>query len=131
MNEQILIQKYDELFNEIKNINNNTKDLKLFFENQKKEKNIQDQEQKKIVEKEKKQKEEQKKIDLKKQEEADKKENEFYTNIKTISDNTKTETITSNLQDVSTLMQVNIITNGLLIGIICISLFAKFFKKNT
>lgn len=69
----------------------------------------------------------------KKQEEELKKEREkqeeFYSNVETIALNTDTEVATQLLTDVSTLMQVNIMTSGLLIGIVCMSLFAKFFKK--
>ena len=87
-------------------------------EKEKQEQNIQEQEQQKI-------KEEQEK----KEEEQEKKEEEFLQNIQTIADNTNSEISTQLLNDVSTLMQVNIITSGLLIGIVCVSLFAKFFKK--
>lgn len=131
MNEQILISKYNELFTEIKNINTNIKSLETLLVNEKKEQQLKEQEQKKIDEKQQKQLIEDKKKTDEKQQKADKEQQQFYSDIKTISENTKTETITSNLKDVSTLMQVNILTNGLLIGILCISLFAKFFKKNT
>lgn len=110
----------------LQEVNSSLNELLKFFqtekqekqEKEKEEKNIQEQEQQKI-------KEEQEK----KEEEQEKKEEEFLLNIETIADNTNSEISTQLLNDVSTLMQVNIITSGLLIGIVCVSLFAKFFKK--
>lgn len=124
MNEQILLDKYNELFGEIKSIN-------LFLQNEKKEQQIKLQEQKKIDEKQQLKLKEDKKIQVQKDIKTEKEQQQFYTDIKTISENTKSETMNATMKDVSTLMQVSIITNGLLIGILCISLFAKFFKKNS
>lgn len=117
----------------LQEVNSSINELLKFFQTEKQEqqkkeeqeKKIQDQEQQKIKEEEKIQEQEQQKIE----EEQEKKEEEFLKNIQTIAENTNTEISVQLLQDVSNLMQVNIITNGLLIGIVCISLFAKFFKK--
>ena len=117
----------------LQEVNSSINELLKFFQtekqeqqkNEEQEKKIQDQEQQKIKEEEKIQEQEQQKIE----EEQEKKEEEFLKNIQTIAENTNTEISVQLLQDVSNLMQVNIITNGLLIGIVCISLFAKFFKK--
>ena len=76
-----------------------------------------------------KQEEQQQKELLQEQEIQEKKEEEFLQNINTIAENTNSEINVQLLQDVSTLMQVNIMTSGLLIGIVCISLFAKFFRR--
>lgn len=123
----------DELKKGNENINKSVQDLLKFFETEKEEQQIlekekekeqkilEEKEQKQLLEEQKKQEEELKK-DKEKQE-------EFYSNIETIALNTDTEVTTQLLTDVSTLMQVNIMTSGLLIGIVCISLFAKFFKK--
>ena len=117
----------------LQEVNSSINKLLEFFQTEKQEqqkkeeqeKKIQDQEQQKIKEEEKIQEQEQQKIE----EEQEKKEEEFLKNIQTIAENTNTEISVQLLNDVSTLMQVNIITSGLLIGIVCISLFAKFFKK--
>ena len=117
----------------LQEVNSSINKLLEFFQTDKQEKQekekqdqkIQEQEQQKIKEEEKIQEQEQQKIE----EEQEKKEEEFLQNIQTIADNTNSEISTQLLNDVSTLMQVNIITSGLLIGIVCISLFAKFFKK--
>ena len=117
----------------LQEVNSSVNELLKFFQTEKQEqqkkeeqeKKIQDQEQQKIKEEEKIQDQEQQKI----KEEQEKKEEEFLQNIQTIADNTNSEISTQLLNDVSTLMQVNIITSGLLIGIVCFSLFAKFFKK--
>ncbi|MDB8791995.1 hypothetical protein PN398_14830 [Romboutsia sp. 1001216sp1] len=112
---------------ELQEINTSIKNLQKFFEDEKKERQIQDNEIKKANEKKEKQiKEEQKKLHDK-QEIKEKELKEFYSDIKTISENVKSETMSKTLNDVSTLMQVNIVTNGLLIGIVCILLFSKFF----
>ncbi|MBC9706235.1 MAG: hypothetical protein H9W81_14920 [Enterococcus sp.] len=112
---------------ELQEINISIKNLQKFFEDEKKERQIQDNEIKKANEKKEKQiKEEQKKLHDK-QEIKEKELKEFYSDIKTISENVKSETMSKTLNDVSTLMQVNIVTNGLLIGIVCILLFSKFF----
>ena len=76
-----------------------------------------------------KQEEQQQKELLQEQEIQEKKEEEFLQNINTIAENTNSEINVQLLQDVSTLMQVNIMTSGLLIGIVCIILFAKFFRR--
>ena len=117
----------------LQEVNSSVNELLKFFQTEKQEqqkkeeqeKKIQEQEQQKIKEEEKIQEQEQQKIE----EEQEKKEEEFLQNIQTIADNTNSEISTQLLNDVSTLMQVNIITSGLLIGIVCFSLFAKFFKK--
>ena len=100
-------------------VNSSINKLLEFFQTDKQEKQEKEKEEEKIQE------QEQQKI----KEEQEKKEEEFLQNIQTIADNTNSEISTQLLNDVSTLMQVNIITSGLLIGIVCISLFAKFFKK--
>jgi predicted lipoprotein len=128
LNEQFILDRYNDLFNEVKNINTNIKNLQTFFDNEKKEQELQEQEQKKIDEKQQKQLiEDKKKSDIK-QQKADKQQQDFYSNIETIASNTNTEVIVSNFKDVSTLLQVNIVAIGLLIGIICISLFARYFS---
>lgn len=66
---------------------------------------------------------------LQHQEIQEKKEEEFLQNINTIAENTNSEVSVQLLQDVSILMQFNIMTSGLLIGIVCISLFSKFFRR--
>lgn len=105
-----------------KSINN----LLNFFQTEKEESIKKEEEELKKLNQDKKiQEEEQLKIE----EEQQKKEEEFLTNIQTIAENTNTEVNTQLLQDVSTLMQVNIMTSGLLIGIVCVSLFSKFFKR--
>ena len=120
---------FEELQNSSQEINKSINDLLKFFETEKQEQEIQEQ---KIIEQEKEQKIIEEK-EQKEQEEEIKKEKEqqeeFYSNVRTIATNTDSEVTTQLLTDVSTLMQVNIMTSGLLIGIVCISLFAKFFKK--
>ena len=107
-------------------VDNSINNLLQFFQTEKEESIKKEQEDLKKLNQEKKiQEEEQLKIE----EEHQKKEEEFLTNIQTIAENTNTEVNTQLLQEVSTLMQVNIITFGLLIGIVCVSLFAKFFKR--
>ena len=121
----------DDKQNNLNEINNNLKTLITFFENEKKENQVKEQEQKKLHDKELLKIKEDKKEQEKKELQLDKDRKEFYDNIKTICENTKSETTNKTLSDVSSLMQVSIITNGLIIGILCITLFAKFFKKNT
>ena len=103
----------------LQEVNSSINKLLEFFQTDKQEKQEKEKQEEKIQE------QEQQKIE----EEQEKKEEEFLQNIQTIADNTNSEISTQLLNDVSTLMQVNIITSGLLIGIVCISLFAKFFKK--
>ncbi|HJG97227.1 MAG TPA: hypothetical protein K8V90_09015 [Romboutsia timonensis] len=103
----------------LQEVNSSINKLLEFFQTDKQEKQEKEKQEQKIQE------QEQQKI----KEEQEKKEEEFLQNIQTIADNTNSEISTQLLNDVSTLMQVNIITSGLLIGIVCISLFAKFFKK--
>lgn len=98
---------------------NNIKDI-IEKELQKKE-----QEKKELEKIEKQQEEEnQIKIEEEKQELQD-----FYTNIETIAKNTNSEMSVQLLNDVSTLMQTNIMCFGLLIGFLAVSLLAKFFRK--
>lgn len=128
---------YSKDFQEVKkgneDINKSIQELLKFFETEKKEQEIKNQEEEKeqkiLEEKEQKQLLEEQKKEEEEQKEEEKQQEEFYSNIRTIATNTDTEVTTQLLTDVSTLMQVNIMTNGLLIGIVCISLFAKFFKK--
>ena len=126
-------QELQEIKESIKNNNDSTKELLEFFKTEKQEQEIKNQEeekkQKQQDEKEQKQLLEEQKKEEEEQKEEEKQQEEFYSNIRTIATNTDTEVTTQLLTDVSTLMQVNIMTNGLLIGIVCISLFAKFFKK--
>ena len=103
----------------LQEVNSSINKLLEFFQTDKQEKQEKEKQEEKIQE------QEQQKIE----EEQEKKEEEFLQNIQTIADNTNSEISTQLLNDVSTLMQVDIITSGLLIGIVCISLFAKFFKK--
>lgn len=103
----------------LQEVNSSINKLLEFFQTDKQEKQEKEKQEEKIQE------QEQQKI----KEEQEKKEEEFLQNIQTIAENTNTEISVQLLNDVSTLMQVNIITSGLLIGIVCISLFAKFFKK--
>ena len=103
----------------LQEVNSSINKLLEFFQTDKQEKQEKEKQEQKIQE------QEQQKI----KEEQEKKEEEFLRNIQIIADNTNSEISTQLLNDVSTLMQVNIITSGLLIGIVCISLFAKFFKK--
>ena len=103
----------------LQEVNSSINKLLEFFQTDKQEKQEKEKQEEKIQE------QEQQKI----KEEQEKKEEEFLKNIQIIADNTNSEISTQLLNDVSTLMQVNIITSGLLIGIVCISLFAKFFKK--
>lgn len=138
MNEEV-IQNQENIFQtekietNLQEVNSSINKLLEFFqadkqekqEKEKQEQKIQEKEQQKLQEEEKIQEEEQQKL----QEESEKKEEEFLQNIQTIAENTNSEISVQLLQDVSSLMQVNIVTNGLLIGIVCISLFAKFFKK--
>lgn len=141
MNEEIIqveetqnnIFQTEKIETNLQEVNSSINKLLDFFqtdkqekqEKEKQEQKIQEEEQRNIKEKEKIQQQEQQKIE----EEQEKKEEEFLQNIKTISENTNSEISVQLLQDVSSLMQVNIITNGLLIGIVCILLFSKFFKK--
>ena len=89
------------------------------------EKELQQNKEKELLKQQEKEQEEL----IKEQDIQEKKEEEFLQNINTIAENTNTEVNTELLQDVSTLMQVNIMTSGLLIGIVCISLFSKFFRR--
>ena len=98
------------------------KDLLEFFQT---EKELQQNKEKELLKQQEKEQEEL----LQEQEIQEKKEEEFLQNINTIAENTNTEVTVELLQNVSTLMEVNIVTSGLLIGIVCISLFASFFKK--
>lgn len=135
--EQVQNIDYSKDFEEVKkgneDINKSIQELLNFFQTEKKEQKIQEEkEQKQLLEEQKIQEEEQNKLleeENKEKEVQEEKQEEFYANIKTIATNTDTEVTTQLLTDVSTLMQVNVMTSGLLIGIICISLFAKFFKK--
>ena len=96
----------------LQEVNSSINKLLEFFQTDKQEKQEKEKEEEKIQE-----------------QEQEKKEEEFIQNIQTIADNTNSEISPHLLYDVSTRMKVNIITSGLLIGIVCISLFAKFFKK--
>ena len=110
----------------LQEVNSSINKLLEFFQTDKQEKQEKEKEEEKIQEQEQQKIKEEEKIQ---EQEQEKKEEEFLQNIQTIADNTNSEISTQLLNDVSTLMQVNIITSGLLIGIVCISLFAKFFKK--
>ena len=127
MNEDLIVEEVPTNYNEeiilnLNNVNSSINEVLDFFK-----------EEKRIEEKKEQEFKEQEKInapELKKQEEErQQKELEFIQNIENIASNTNTEILEKSLNDVSTLMQVNIVTNGLLIGIVCISLLAKFFKK--
>ena len=120
----------DDKQNNLNEINNNLKTLITFFENEKKENQVKEQEQKKLHDKELLKIKEDKKEQEKKELQLDKDRKEFYDNIKIICENTKSETLNKTLSDVSSLMQVSILTNGLIIGILCITLFAKFFRRS-
>ena len=117
----------------LQDVNSSVNELLKFFQTEKQEQQEKEKQEKKIQDQEQKKKEEEQKQLLleeqEKEEEEQKKEEEFLLNIQTIADNTNSEISVQLLQDVSSLMQVNIITNGLLIGIVCILLFSKFFKK--
>ena len=103
-------------------VDKSVKDLLKFFQT---EKELQQNKEKELLKQQEKEQEEL----IKEQDIQEKKEEEFLQNINTIAENTNTEVNTELLQDVSTLMQFNIMTSGLLIGIVCISLLAKFFKR--
>ena len=103
-------------------VDKSVKDLLEFFQT---EKELQQNKEKELL----KQQEKESQELLEKQELQHQKEEEFLQNINTIAENTNTEVNIQLLQDVSTLMQVNIMTSGLLIGIVCISLLAKFFRR--
>lgn len=123
---QTNILQTEKIESNLQEFNSSVNELLKFFQDEKKEQIEKEKAQKIQEEKEQKiQEEEQIKIE----EEQQKKEDEFLTNIETIAENTQTEVTTQLLQDVSTLMQVNIITSGLLIGIVCVGLLAKFFKR--
>lgn len=117
---------YKEDLLELKNsieVNNNTlNDIKVFLETEKKEK---EEQVKKDLETETIEKKELEKKELEQQEQLQ----QFYSDIKEISENTSTEVTTQMLSDVSTLMQANIMCIGLIIGILCVSLLAKFFRR--
>lgn len=134
MEELKTIQEVGQSFNkELQNVNKSVDDLLKFFQNEKKEQLL----EKEQLKKEKKELEkQQQELQLirdnqlqEKEQKEEKEQQQFYSNIETISKNTDAQTSTQLLQDVSTLMQVNVMAIGLLIGIVCISLFAKFFKK--
>ena len=129
MNEDIIVEgtesndpSNEEVILNVNEVNLSVREILEFLENDKKE------EIKKQEEEEKQQKLNAPQL-KKQEEEKQQKELEFIQNIETIANNTNTEIMQQSLNDVSTLMQVNIITNGLLIGIVCISLISKFFKK--
>ena len=103
-------------------VDKSVKDLLEFFQT---EKELQQNKEKDLL---KQQEKEQQEL-IQQQEIQEKKEEEFLQNINTIAENTNTEVNVQLLQDVSTLMQVNIMTSGLLIGIVCISLLSKFFRR--
>ena len=103
-------------------VDKSVKDLLEFFQT---EKELQQNKEKELL----KQQEKEQQEFIKEQEIQDKKEEEFLQNVNTIAENTNTEVTVDLLQNVSSLMEVNIVTSGLLIGIVCISLFASFFKK--
>ena len=129
MNEDLIVEEIpsdnssnEEIILNVNDVNLSVKEILQFLENEKKEE----------IKKQEKLEEEAKlnAPELKKQEEEkQQKELEFIQNIETIANNTNSEVIQQSLNDVSTLMQVNIVTNGLLIGIVCISFISKFFKK--
>lgn len=134
MNEEIIqveetqnnIFQTEKIETNLQEVNSSINKLLDFFQTDKQEKQEKEKQEQKIQEEEQQKiEEEQQKIE----EEQEKKEEEFLQNIKTISENTNSEISVQLLKDVSSLMQVNIITNGLLIGIVCILLFSKFFKK--
>jgi len=115
---------------ELKTINTNLNNILKFFETQKQEQQIQEQEQQKIDEQNQQSLLEEKQV-------AQEQQTTFYKNIETIANNTGSTLLVENqedtnatMSDVSTLLQVNIMALGLLIGIVCISFFAKFFKRN-
>lgn len=117
---------YKEDLLELKNsieVNNNTlNDIKVFLETEKKEK---EEQAKKDLETETIEKKELEKNEQEQQEQLQ----QFYSDIKEISENTSTEVTTQMLSDVSTLIQANIMGIGLIIGILCVSLLAKFFRR--
>lgn len=115
----------------LQEINTNLKSINVFLENEKKETQLKEQEQKKIDQKKELKVKQDLKVQEKKENLADKERHEFYDNIKTICENTKSETLNSTTKDLSSLIQVSIITNGLILGVLCISLFAKFFNRNS
>lgn len=139
MNEENNIQTQENIFptekieKNLQEVNSSVNELLKFFQTEKQEQQKKEEQEKKIQDQEQKKKEEQEKQLLleqqEKEEEEQKKEEEFLLNIETIAENTNTEISVQLLQDVSNLMQVNIITNGLLIGIVCILLLSKFFKR--
>ena len=131
MNEEIILQNQEtkeinlqteKIEENLLKVDNSVNELLKFFQTEK------ENELKKEKELLKQQEQEEKDL-LESQEIEDKKEEEFLQNITTIAENTNTEVTHELLQNVSNLMEVNIITSGLLIGIVCISLFSSFFKK--
>ena len=133
MNEEIQVEQNQQNILQTEKIETNLQDVNTsvnklleFFQTEKQESIKKEQEENKKIEKEQKIQEEEQ---LKLEEQQQKKEEEFLNNIQTIAENTNTEVNTQLLQEVSTLMQVNIMTSGLLIGIVCVSLLAKFFKR--
>ena len=127
MNEDLIVEEVPNINNEevilnLNEVNNSINEIFNFLEEQKKEE-IKKEEAIK----------EQEKINApqikKAEEERQQKELEFIQNIETIATNTNTEVTQKALNDVSTLLQVEIVTNGLLIGIVLIGLISKYFKK--
>lgn len=140
MNEEIQVEEIqtnvlqiEKIETNLQEVNSSVNKLLEFFQTEKEENIKKEQEEiKKIEEEQRIQEEEQIKIEEEQriqEKEQQKKEQEFLSDIQTIAENTNTEINTQLLQDVSALMQVNIMTSGLLIGIVCICLFAKFFKR--
>lgn len=134
---ETIIQEVVIKFNEkLDSINNNLTDLNSFFITEKElklqdEKLAQENEQEEL----KVQEELNAKLEEEKKEQQEK-QDEFYGNISTLVNNTDSVTIQENqeilvsaIQDLNTLTQVNIMSFGLLIGIVIISLLSKFFKK--
>lgn len=117
MEQEFILNKYNDLFSEVKDINNSLKNINLYLDDCKKKEELKE----KLNEKN------QKKIDLEKENNL-KTQQKLYSNIETISFNSNKDLLESSMKDISTLMQVSIMTNGLVIGILCIVLFSKFFK---
>lgn len=133
MNEEIQVEEIqtnvlqtEKIETNLQEVNSSVNKLLEFFQTEKEEQIKKEQEEIKKLEEEQKIQEEK---EQKKEEEQKIQEEEFYSNIKTIAENTNTEVNIQLLQEVNTLMKVNVMTSGILIGIVCISLFAKFFKR--
>lgn len=112
----------DSINNLLKFFDDNKKDYEV--KKKEKEENEKSQQEIKLQEQLELEKEEKEKEEIEKKEQE-----EFYSDIQTIAENTSSETTVQLLNDVSNLMQVNIVCLGILIGVICISLLSRFFKR--